>query len=405
MRRLREAGIVTLLLLGLTGCAGVQQRFGRTEPPYLGEEDRDHEGPLSRLAFWRRPHADEASPSASGRVQADPGRAVIAGGITPDDDEVDRPGFLRRMPLVGRIFRHDDRHDPEPMDYPAARRVPASVGTMTANSPARTSPADRPTARPSPAPGAVGDAPASQPASELSVDLVGVKPQVDPAAVPAASTTPDSPPPPSALPGSPTPTAPTPDAAPQQGATPPPPTIPLPPSPSATPVNAPEATPDLTPTTNRGPALPSPTVGTGQPVKEESWTPSVTSTPGPAWPTTVTSSSFVGSGQEVITTSPQSSYDSGGCESSCGPKCKTHKLCPLKKHKQKAAYTTVYASAQGGVSSCEAPCKVKKDCFLKKWLHHKSGCKSKSCTGCKSCTYCGEPAAMVSEQGMVSSQL
>ena len=56
MRRLRDAGIVTMLLLGLTGCAGVQQRLGWTEPPYQGDEDTE-ERPLSRLAFWRRHQA------------------------------------------------------------------------------------------------------------------------------------------------------------------------------------------------------------------------------------------------------------------------------------------------------------------------------------------------------------
>lgn len=50
MRRLRDAGIVTMLLLGLTGCAGVQQRLGWTEPPYQGDEDTEGR-PLSRLAF------------------------------------------------------------------------------------------------------------------------------------------------------------------------------------------------------------------------------------------------------------------------------------------------------------------------------------------------------------------
>jgi hypothetical protein len=96
---------------------------------------------------------------------------------------------------------------------------------------------------------------------------------------------------------------------------------------------------------------------------------------------------------------------SGGCDGSCGGKCKVHKLCPFKKHKQCAC--VVLPSAQCGVSSCEAPapCKVKKPCFLKTWLHHKSGCKNKGCKGCKSCSYCGEPAAVVSAPGpIVSSQ-
>ena len=64
MRRLRDAGIVTMLLLGLTGCAGVQQRLGWTEPPYQGDEDTE-ERPLSRLAFWRRHRAEETLPPSA----------------------------------------------------------------------------------------------------------------------------------------------------------------------------------------------------------------------------------------------------------------------------------------------------------------------------------------------------
>jgi hypothetical protein len=106
--------------------------------------------------------------------------------------------------------------------------------------------------------------------------------------------------------------------------------------------------------------------------------------------------------------SPQAGYVSGGCDVACGPKCKKHKLCPLKKHKHDVVDSSVVLpSAQSVVSSCEAtaPCKLKKPCFLKTWLHHKSGCKNKGCKGCKTCTYCGEPAMMVSAQGpMVSPQ-
>jgi hypothetical protein len=113
--------------------------------------------------------------------------------------------------------------------------------------------------------------------------------------------------------------------------------------------------------------------------------------------------SYSGSGQSIVMSSPQGGYISGGCEESCGAKCKIHKLCPLKKHKQMIASSAVYPSAQGTISSCEAPCKVKKECFLKKWLHHKSGCKTKGCKGCKSCAYCGEPATMVSAQSPIVS--
>jgi hypothetical protein len=104
--------------------------------------------------------------------------------------------------------------------------------------------------------------------------------------------------------------------------------------------------------------------------------------------------------------SSQGEYVSGGCgESTCGPKCKVHKLCPFKKHKAVMASSVVMPSAQGTVSSCEAtaPCKVKKPCFLKTWLHHKGSCKLKGCKGCKTCSYCGETATMVSAQGPIVS--
>jgi hypothetical protein len=165
-------------------------------------------------------------------------------------------------------------------------------------------------------------------------------------------------------------------------------------------------TPSDQPTVSDQPSLPStttttpPVTGT-QPESGALTTRSVTSTPGPVWSTTgpVT---FAGPSQAVVMTSPQAGYVSGGCESPCGPSCKKHKLCPLKKHKASAV---VLPSAQSTVSSCEAPapCKVKKPCFLKTWLHHKSGCKSKGCKGCKSCSYCGEPAAIVSAQGQIAS--
>ncbi len=412
MRRLRDAGIVALLLLGMTGCAGVQQRLGWTEPPYLGDdEDQDQAHPLSRLAFWRRHRADEASP-ASARDLAGPGRQVIAGNVDRDDDDDDHPGLLRRMPIVGRIFRHEDRDETDTIGFPSARPVPATAGTVVAYTRSQPAPATTPAsaATPSrPAAPAIADTirVASQPARELSVDLAGTKPEVDAAAVPVANTDADVPPPLNPTQAS---------ATPRQDGTPPPPAVPTLPAPGAAPANAPQAPPDLTPanptnpTTSRGPALPSATIGPepesapGPQPSPEPWTPStVTSTPGPVWPTPE-SSSFVSSGQGIVTTSPQSGYVSGGCESGCGGKCKTHKLCPFKKHKQKAAYTTVLPSSQSVVSGCEAPCKVKKPCFLKTWLHHKSGCKSKGCKGCKRCTYCGETPVMVSEQGLASSQ-
>ncbi|MHB1559946.1 MAG: hypothetical protein ACYC61_21050 [Isosphaeraceae bacterium] len=411
MRRLRDAGIVALLLLGMTGCAGVQQRLGWTEPPYLGDEDQDPAHPMSRLAFWRRHRTDESS-AAPAREVAGTSRQLIAGRIVRDDEDDDRPGLLRRMPLVGRMFRHEDHDETDAISYPSARPVPASAGTVAASTPTQPALAAAPiqvSTAARPAAPAMADTirVASQPARELSVDLAGTKPEVDAAAVPVANADADVPPPLNPAPAA---------AMPRQDGTPPPPAVPTLPAPGAAPANPPQAPPELTPTnpttpiTNRGPALPSATIGPepeiapGPKPAPEPWPPStVTSTPGPVWPDSE-SSSFVSSGQGIVTTSPQSGYVSTGCDSGCGGKCKTHKLCPLKKHKQRAVYDTVLPSSQSVVSGCEAPCKVKKPCFLKTWLHHKSGCKSKGCKGCKSCTYCGEAPAMVSEQGLASSQ-
>jgi hypothetical protein len=75
------------------------------------------------------------------------------------------------------------------------------------------------------------------------------------------------------------------------------------------------------------------------------------------------------------------------------------RFSPPKKHKQpNCESSVVMPSAQATVSSCEAPCKAKKECFLKAWLHYKAGCKNKKCKGCKPCAYCGEAPAMVSAQ-------
>ena len=200
-RRLREAGIVTMLLLGLTGCAGVQQRLGWTEPPYRGDEDSDEHG-LSRLAFWRRHRAEETSPADSAADSADPGRSTIdrRQRDAPADDAGDRPGLLRRLPLVGRLWKDDDRDDSDPMDIPALRYgQPAADPPAPARSRPRPARACRPDGGREVAPTpAAAPAPAesrprrptrrrgAEPLRELTVDLSGEKPQLDSAAVPAA---------------------------------------------------------------------------------------------------------------------------------------------------------------------------------------------------------------------------
>lgn len=440
MRRLRESGIVTILLLGLTGCAGVQQRLGWTEATSPGAESSE-DRPLSRLAFWRH-RADETSSSATASDIAGGRSSLLAGNDSADDEE--RPGLLRRLPLVGRLWKHDDRDESDGLDMPAARYAQGVLNAraMASYSPSRPTNAGGSSTTTAPAPAANSDSPVAdaRPTTtnsapyattasagagpsveppvlrELSVDLAGTKPQVDAAAVPAGN------------PGPPQIGASTNEAAPPlpllAGSQPQPRTLPdpsavpsltrdaAPSTPSAAPGPQPNtSTPDLMPaTSSRGPSMPSPTTpaqpesGT-TPASGSSWSPTVISTPGPVMPLS-SQDSFSGSSQSVVMSSPQGGYVSGGCEETCGGKCKVHKLCPLKKHKQKVmASSVVYPSGQGTVSSCEAsaPCKVKKECFLKKWLHHKAGCKTKGCKGCKSCAYCGEPAAIVSAQSPIVS--
>ena len=206
MRRLREAGIVTLLLLGLTGCAGVQQRLGWTEPPYRGDEGSE-DRPLSRLAFWRRHQAEDTVPAATAPRSADPSRSnlLARNATSPADADEERPGLLRRLPLVGRLWKNEDRDESDEIEMPAARFTPPPVNTAAAGfvpprSPAIATAAPARAADAQPAPStasAAASAPETaalqphgaeeEPLRELSVELVGTRPQVDSAAVPAQS--------------------------------------------------------------------------------------------------------------------------------------------------------------------------------------------------------------------------
>lgn len=415
MRRLRNAGIMTLLLLGLTGCSGVQQRLGWSEPAYLGD-DADDERPLSRLAFWRRHQTDDRDATADIDSASS---STLASNAASDDDE--RPGLLRRLPLVSRLWKDNDREDSNLSDYPAARYVPSytSAASMASTS-SRPAPVGAATSAPiAPTAPAVAAAVPQPPSittaqrarqdsdsvNELAVELDGTKDaQAMPAGLPGPQTTTATPPPLSqATSGTLAPPAAL-DASAQPGAVPPPS---MPGANAAQPSAATETIQNLSPTPTRGPTLPSPTVGSGSTTNPASGNEPVVSTPGPAWQTGMSETEWAGSTQSPIMTSMQGSYVSGGCDAGCGcgGKCKTHKLCPFKKHKQHAVtYSSVLPSAQGGiVSSCEGTCKVKKPCFLKTWLHHKSSCKIKGCKGCKKCIYCGEPAAYVSEQSYLVS--
>ena len=388
MRRLRETGIVTILLLGLTGCAGVQHRLGWTEPPYAAEESTE-ERPLSRLAFWRRHQAEESVPAASASDMPEPGRTpMVAGnGNAAADDDEERPGLLRRLPLVGRLWKDSHHDESDELDMPAARyapgamkpqsvalappRMPASNNasqarsTRTADEPASASPvadADAPATDPASTTAAAGsDRQEDQPLRELTVDLAGARPQVDPAAVPARNPGPPAGAGPSVV-GSPAQprTFPEPPPITSQGREDVPPPVA---APGAQP--SPVRAPPVPRADNRGPSLrrhnahylrPHDHLAAGDRVE-------------PRLGFVVLDGDLLPGADlagrrpdDVLRLEPvdrhelvQGEYVSGGCESSCGPKCKIHKLCPFKKHKAVMASSVVMPSAQGTVSSCEAP--------------------------------------------------
>jgi hypothetical protein len=418
MRRLRDSAIVAIMLLGLSGCAGVQQRMGWSEPPYVGDESSD-QSPLSRLAFWRRHQTEDNVPSASTSDSSNPSRSpkIAANSIASDDE--DRPSLLQRLPLLGRLWKNSDRDGSDIADLPAARYSPAVMNSQTtafapprvpANASAFAPPAAAP-APPSstnvtvvaslspPVSGSTDSSPETtplrenrvedEPLRELLVDLSGTKPQVDLAAIPARNPAGATAPPATAPTSS--------DPGYQQGSAPstlpslPPPGEDVPPV--AVPGSATSTTAPSPPSVSgRGPLISSP-AGSGG------------STPAPTMPTVGEPVILSGSSQSLVTAAPQVGYVSGGCDVPCGGKCNIHNLCPFKKHKHLVAScsSVVLPSSQSVVSTCDAPCHVKKPCFLKTWLHHKAGCKLKGCKGCKTCISCGEPAVMVSSQGPIVS--
>jgi hypothetical protein len=425
-----------MVLLGLTGCAGVQQRLGWTEPPYQDDQDSG-ERPLSRLAFWRRPRAESdgsAMPSSANSQQGRTTALADNGGSNDDDDADERPGLLRRLPVLSRLWKQSGRDDDDSVDRPAASRymaTPFAAANTAFVPPARPAattafvPPTRPAnAASSPAPAAdetaaaaAGSAPApdgstaavpaerssEEPTGELALDVSEPKPEIDPAAVPAGHADAPATASPSPSPGA---AEPAPSISPgllafnpqQPNTTTPAPADSVPPPPVAGPGKPLGLDADQPPLSNTGPALPSTTLGGGQ-TPSGSVISSVVELP--TW--SASQSTLMGSGQTMVTTSAQAGVISSGCDQPCGKKCNLiHKLCPFKKHQQVSS--VVYPSGQGLLSSCEGTCKVKKPCFLKTWLHHKSGCKLKGCKGCRSCAYCGEaPAIVSSSQEIVTS--
>ncbi len=375
MRRPRETGIVVMMLVGLSGCASIQQKGSWASPEAVsavGTEDR----PLARLAWWRRPKAEgETPPAAAPGLTVSNSTEVLAGETASQADaSTDRPRLLRRLPLLSRLWNNPGRDGSDRTEWKPSTPVSGTAATAFA------------------APASVTGTPlfkAAVPASagEVVLNASGRTPQVDPATIPArnrdtlADPVEDS----EAVP--PSTTTADPAGQPPSGGSPTPgqdsdEDVMPPPSPlTGGPGSA--GSPPLAPLTSpRRPTLPSnsshanlpDSVALGQ---AGGITPSV---PKPANETTWTTSptTFMGSGQESLTASGQSGNAPPVMVETAGTKCNLlNKICPLKKH-------SVLPSPQSAVTyeSCEStvPVKVKKPCFLKTFLHKKT-CPGKGC-GC-----------------------
>jgi hypothetical protein len=378
MRRPRETGIVVMMLVGLSGCASIQQKGGWASPEAVsavGTEDR----PLARLAWWRRPKAEAETPPAAAPGLSDSSSTELLAGATasPADASTDRPRLLRRLPLLSRLWNNPGRAGSDGSDRTEWKpSTPISgAGTTAFKAPA---PDTGTTAFRAAVPASAGEFVRNSSTRTPQVDVATIParnrdttadPAVESEAGPPAPMTADSdrqlPAGGSPAPGQGNDEAVLPPATPLTGGPGPAGATPLPPltSPSRP-----------TPTAVSSDADTPVDVALGQP---GGTTPSL---PKPAnqtaWATSPLSS--LGSGQQPLTTSAQSGYMSPTLVETSGTKCNLlNKLCPLKKH-------AVLPSAQSEVTyqSCEStvPVKVKKPCFLKTFLHKKT-CPGQGC-GC-----------------------
>jgi hypothetical protein len=142
MRRPRQAGLAVLLLLGLSGCAGVPQRLSWSSPSTIEPGRTDPPAP-SRFSWWRRPgnESSQAKGSVSGLTQ------TTKAGPRTDDTRLplnawpDPPpqGFSRYFPMLsGRWNGSNNEHsDATPAGRSNISQVSARSGATARSSVAR----------------------------------------------------------------------------------------------------------------------------------------------------------------------------------------------------------------------------------------------------------------------------
>ena len=366
MRRLREAGIVTLLLLGLTGCAGVQQRLGGTEPPYLGDEGSE-DRPLSRLAFWRRHRAEETVPAATAPGLTEPGRSnlLARNAASPSVADEERPGLLRRLPLVGRLWKNEDRGESDEIEMPAARFTPpvstAASGFVPPRSPAaataRAAPRPR-MRRPRPRryrprprrpPRFSPAAPRRNRCASCRWSWSGPGRRLTRRRSRLEMPTRTRPRLSCAVPSLPRPPRVQRNRSRNSGPFRSPPVPSLGGEDAPPPTAVPGGQPDLTPVPSRA-AIDAVHRDDEARVRFGVVVDAHGRLHARAGLVDVCTGHVLGSVQSMVMTSAQGSYVGGGCDEPCGGKCKLHKLCPFKKHKQRAWSYRITRP-----SSCRAP--------------------------------------------------
>jgi hypothetical protein len=138
MRRLPEVGLVLLLLLGLSGCAGLQQRLSWSSPSTADAGRTDPPAP-SRFSWLRRPGGEPSAAQGSWSGLAESSKAAPATDNTklPLNSWPDPPsdGFSRYFPMLSRRW---DRGRTERVDATSTGR--ADLSQVSARSGATTQP-------------------------------------------------------------------------------------------------------------------------------------------------------------------------------------------------------------------------------------------------------------------------
>jgi hypothetical protein len=400
--------VVVMMMLGLSGCAGMQQRQKTSWiSPEAESASGTEERPLARLAWWRRPKAEPEGLPASATDRADARRSsVLASNATSTAvASEDRPGLFRHFPMLGRRWNGTGRDNADANVRAAWKPDSPNSGTgstaFAAPASASASASKRSTLAP---PASVG---------EVAFNLSAKRPQVDPAAIPAghagtaatmdeeSQAASSAPPATNSAAQLPTPANPTAVPSSLQDA-PPPPNLPAPPSPPSPPAAAPTDSPPPPPSSPRRPTPPSPSVSAdeGQPA---AGTPSQPGAPSPTEQPAGNSSAWgpapapvPGFGQTGASTSAQGGFESPTFVEPAGQPCKArHGLCPLKKHHPLAS-----AQFETTTGSCESASvvKVKKPCFLKTFLH-KATCPGQTCGCAGGVGGCDSQPMLASPQG------